>query len=362
NLGIAANIVKQGSSTSFVFRIQIQGPDGATDENNRWCATIAATQGKIFVPYSDFNTKCWDNSGNAYNGEPISAVVFLVPGEPTAVPYNFCVNGFAEGDSADDAPDGTAEVGDQSGRVGFTELSPDGDFDRAKVLVDGEEYVIQNNNWGNPSGTNLILEYFNNSFTVVEGSGSSTGGGVPASFPSIFIGANGETENGAVSTSGTDNLPRQISQITSAQSRFAWSGSTGSFNATYDIWFANSPPTSMYEDGIDGFIMIWVHDPADAQPIGSDQGDANVAGQTWDVWVGPRGDGPAGYNDAPVVSFVARSDIRSGSYNLKDFFTAAASYGIGSSMYLTDVFFGFEIWNGGAGGNLKVEEFTCVVQ
>jgi hypothetical protein len=46
---------------------------------------------------------------------------------------------------------------------------------------------------------------------------------------------------------------------------------------------------------------------------------------------------------------------------LKAFFTAAAKHGIGANMYLTDVFGGFEIWSGGAGGNLGVDEFTAVV-
>lgn len=366
--GIAANIVKQGSDTSFTFRVQIQGQNGATDANDRWCATITATQGKIFVPYTDFNTECWTATsttpatGTPYNNEPISAVVFLVPGEPTALPYNFCVNGFAAGNSAADAPDGTAEVGEQSGKVGFTNVSPDGDFDRAKVLVDGEEYIIQNNNWGNPTNTNLVLSYTDNSFKITEGSGSSPGGGIPASFPSIYIGGNGNTQNGVMATRGTDNLPKQISAITSAPSSFAWSGSTSSFNATYDIWFANSPPSGEYNDGIDGFIMIWVYKPSDEQPIGSDQGDFTYNQKTYDVWVGPRGDGPEGYNDAPVVSFVARESISSGDIDLKPFFTEAAKYGITANMYLTDVFFGFEIWNGGAGGNLGVNKFTCDVK
>jgi len=361
--GIAANIVKQGDETDFTFRVQIQGPNGATDENDRWCATITETQGKIFVPYEDFNTKCWDDSGDAYSGQPISAVVFLVPGEPTATPYNFCVNGFAPGDSADDAPDGPAEIGDQKGTVGFTEVSPDGDFDRSKVVVGGEQYIIQNNNWGNPSGTNLILDYLNNSFKIVEGNGSGPGGGVPASFPSIYIGANGNTAGGVLATSGTDNLPKRVDEIGSIATSFKWSGSTGSFNATYDVWFANSPPTMEYKDGIDGFIMVWAHDPADAQPIGSDQGDFTIDGKTFDVWVGPRGEGPAGFNDAPVVSFVSRGDISSWSFDLKAFITEArkAPYNMNAA-YLTDVFFGFEIWNGGAGGNLSVDEFTCKVE
>ena len=68
-----------------------------------------------------------------------------------------------------------------------------------------------------------------------------------------------------------------------------------------------------------------------------------------------------------VVSFVNPSednDSRAQSFkdvDLKAFFTAAASYGIPSTMYLTDVFAGFEIWSGGSGGNLGVDEFKAVV-
>src|SRR5690606_29125325 len=133
----------------------------------------------------------------------------------------------------------------------------------------------------------------------------------------------------------TDSLPKQISSIGSAQTSFAWSGSTSSFNATYDIWFANQPPNGPYNDGIDGFIMVWVHDPSDAQPIGTDQGDFTLGSTTYDVWVGPRGEGPEGYNDATVVSYVARGDVPSGSFDLKAFFDNAAGYGISSNMYLT---------------------------
>jgi len=364
--GLALNFVKQGGDTGFTLRAQIQGPDGARDdevgENDRWCATIEEVQGKVFVQWSDFNTKCWDGSGNDYNGEPISAIVFLVPGDPTATPYNFCVNGFAAGNGPEDAPDGTAQAGDQTGTVGSS--APDGDFERAKVLVNGENYIIQNNNWGNPDGTDLILNYTNNSFVIASGSGN--GGpsqGAPASFPSIYIGANGNTANGVYSTSTTDNLPRQTSQINSINTTLAWSGSTSEFNVTYDVWFAASPPQGQYEDGIDGFLMVWFRDPAGAQPIGSSVGSATIGGQSFTVWRGPRGDGPAGYNDAPVVSYVANSQINNWTFNLKEFFSNAESNGwLPSNLYLTDVFGGFEIWSGGAGGNLSVTEFSCVVE
>jgi hypothetical protein len=366
--GIAVNFVKKGADTSFTLRVQIQGPNGATSAAERWCATVVETQGKIFVPYTSFTPSCWETTaekrGTPYAMQPISAVVFNVPGKLTATPYEYCVNGFADGSAATDAPDGPAVAGDQKGVVGSS-VNPDGDFARAKVTVDGKSYIIQNNNWGNTGGE-LILNYTNNSFKITSGSG--TGASAPASFPSIYIGNNGNTANGVYSTKATDGLPVQISAIKSLPSTLRYSGSTGSFNATYDIWFANSPPTAEYKDGINGFVMIWLRDPGGKQPIGSVQAsNVMVAGMPWNVWVGPRGDGPAGPNNAPVVSFVnptEDNDSRAQSFkdvDLKAFFTAAASYGIPSTMYLTDVFGGFEIWSGGSGGNLGVDEFKAVV-
>jgi hypothetical protein len=378
--GIAVNFIKQGADTTFTLRVQIQGPNGAmagtAGAADRWCATIAEVSGKVFVPWASFTPSCWETTaalkGTPYAKQPISAVVFTVPGKLTDTPYNFCVNGLAYGTSAADAPDGTAVQGDQTGKIGGAG-GTDLDFARAKVSVDGHNYVIQNNNWGKPDGTDLELTYKNNSFKITGGTG--TGGDAPASFPSIYIGASGNTANGVYSTHPGDNLPTKISDITSVTSTFRYSGSTSVFNATYDIWFANAIPTATYNDGIDGFVMIWLRDPSGKQPIGtlqtisgSSDNTVTIAGMKWKVWKGPRGAGPMGsQSSAPVVSFVnptEDNDSRAQNFtnvNIKDFMTAAASYGISSSMYLTDVFAGFEIWNGGFGGNLSVDEFKAVV-
>lgn len=373
--GIALNFVKQGTDTTFTLRVQIQGPNGAmagtAGAADRWCATIAEVSGKVFVPWTAFTPSCWETTdakkGTPYAKQPLSAVVFSVPGKLTDTPFNFCVNGFTYGATKDDAPDGTAMQGDQTGKIGGAG-GTDLDFARAKVKVDGSDYVIQNNNWGNPSGSDLELTYKNNSFKITAGSGS--GGDAPASFPSIYIGASGNTANGNFSTHPGDKLPAKISDITSITSTLRYSGTTSVFNAAYDIWFANSaPPATMtYNDGIDGFVMIWLRDPTGKQPIGSKQGSVTIAGKSWDVWKGPRGAGPMGsQSSAPVVSFVnptENDDSRNQNFtnvNIKEFITAAAQYGIPSSMYLTDVFGGFEIWNGGSGGNLSVDEFKCVV-
>jgi hypothetical protein len=64
------------------------------------------------------------------------------------------------------------------------------------------------------------------------------------------------------------------------------------------------------------------------------------------------------------VNPTANDDSRAQNFsnvNLKDFLIAAGSFGISSAMYVTDIFGGFQIWSGGAGGNLSVDEFKCVV-
>src|SRR5690606_28080235 len=145
-----------------------------------------------------------------------------------------------------------------------------------RVSVGGENYVIQNNNWGNEFGSQTI-SFVNNSFTIIDGpDGTSSCAGCPLSFPSIYIGASGNTDLGKFHTRSTDNLPAAISDITSAMTSVTWSGNPGSgASATYDIWFAapsrGDLTNKRYNDGLDGFIMLWLYDPNGAstpQPIG----------------------------------------------------------------------------------------------
>lgn len=102
--GIAVRFDLQTNTT---FRIVLQGPNGATDPNDRWCATMPApdASGRAFVPFSAFNTECWGGgSGNPYAGGEIVSVAFLVPGASHSEPYSFCVYGWAVGNSIADAP------------------------------------------------------------------------------------------------------------------------------------------------------------------------------------------------------------------------------------------------------------------
>jgi hypothetical protein len=370
------------------FRIQIQGVKGASDATNRWCASVSGANGPSFVPFSSFSTTCWNTTGTKYNNEPISAVAFLVPGTTSAAkPFDITVVGFAPGTGVDAAPGKQQGCGTKSGTVGTTSLLSDAtkakDASTERTSVSGTDcktYIINNNNWGQESTSYQALDYVGNSFTVNVTSGSGGGANV-VSFPSIYIGANGNIGVGdAYNTWKDSGLPKKISEMKSAKSTFQWSGgNSGNYNAAYDIWFAKTSPTAgSYNDGISGFIMIWTFKPGSSQPIG-DSGKtraATIDGKGYHVWRGNRNATATGTDGAgrPVISYVADSTNNNFSSDLKLFFDDAVknasddmSNGSGitqafsSDWYLTDVFAGFEIWNGSDAKGLK-DTFTCVIE
>ncbi|HMA92023.1 MAG TPA: hypothetical protein VKP30_05015, partial [Polyangiaceae bacterium] len=323
------------------FRVQLQEPDCASNLAHCYCATITDATGPSFVAWSDFYAYCWnypervDTNNPAavkYAGQDIDAVVFSVPGNGTAdTAFDFTVSGFAPGDSTEDAPGEATGCGEQTGTIGATTASEDASMQRQVVTdKDCKKYVVFNNNWGQPSSTTQVLDYVGNSFTIKNSSAAASGQGVPGSFPSIYIGASGDLGGGTFSTWENSGLPKKISEISSVDTSFTWSGgSGGDYNAAYDVWFSRNQPTAgSYNDAISGFIMVWLYKPGSRQPIGSVKRQATIAGKEWDVWIGPRGNTSKG-TDAeggsgrPVVSYVAKSTLNSLSFNLKDFMTDA---------------------------------------
>jgi hypothetical protein len=221
------------------------------------------------------------------------------------------------------------------------------------------------------ASTNQTIQYTGNSFTITSPTGAEPGGGIPASFPSIYIGANGDTQRGVFSTTGDDNLPRQISAINTLNSTFRFNTANGDYNATYDIWLSTGAPTSAYSDAISGFVMIWLYKPGNRNPIGNAPIRTNVtipgAPGTWNVYAGPRNSGTV--TTRPVISYVATATITNFSnVNIKPFLTDAATVPgngftqVSTAWYVTDVFGGFEIWNGAGTMNLALQEFSATVQ
>jgi len=357
--GVAVNYSKSAGQT---LRIQLQGPSGDTDANQRWCAELTAVQGPAFVPYAEFRTSCWLAEGAAgsvaYAMQPIAAVVMTVPGDAAAaVPYDICVAGFADGNSIDDAPTFDTPVGLLTGTLS-------GEAARIKVLGrDGNSYIINNNAWGVNSGDgSQQIRFTGNSFEVLRQTAGPGGDSSPASFPSVYIGSNGATSgvNGA-STAGENPLPLQVNAITGLPTRFRHNSSGGDNNATYDVWFAPSPPQGQYDTALAAFLMVWTYKPGTRVAIGTSRGQANVGGRTWELFVGPRGGGGPDSN-LPVISYVnTGAAVLDYEFDLKAFIDDAVARNVGltTNMFLTDVFAGFEIWSGGVG--LRLDEFSIDV-
>jgi hypothetical protein len=222
----------------------------------------------------------------------------------------------------------------------------------------GKSYYLQSNWW--QTFANETEDYNGISFTVhnPQNASVSQSDGSPMGFPSIFIGqyaGNGTTAS---------NLPKQVSALTSVPTIYKTNNSsigTSNHNATYDVWFTqSSSPLSAGQSnpGAGGaYLMVWMFKPTDRQPRGNDSGRVNqtvngVSG-TWDVWVDTT--------NPPCVSYVSASPIDGLSFDLNDFIkdAVAKSYGVTSSMYLSIVFGGFEIWGGCDG--LSLTQFCAQV-
>jgi hypothetical protein len=87
--------VEIANSAGSVVLLQVQAPDGATNERARWCAEVSGSGG--FVPWTAFNTACWDGTGIPYQREPISGAMLLIPGTTSAqTTFDVCLVSLAE--------------------------------------------------------------------------------------------------------------------------------------------------------------------------------------------------------------------------------------------------------------------------
>jgi hypothetical protein len=232
-------------------------------------------------------------------------------------------------------------------------------FGSAELLVGAtKSYFLQSNWWQTYS--NETEDYTGLSFTVHNPQNASVppSNGSPMGFPSIFIG-----QYAGHSTQGS-NLPKQVSALTSIPTTYETKNSaigTTNHNAAYDVWFTQNGaplPANQGNPGAGGaYLMVWMFKPTDRQPRGSDsahtgQTVAGVSG-TWNVWIDNT--------SPPCISYVSSTPIDGLKFDLNDFIKDAVAkrYGITSSMYLSVVFGGFEIW-GGADG-IKLNQFCASV-
>ncbi len=352
------------------FNITLTGSSGGNDVRIGFTQSANSTTVAPYVPiaaftngwsgmicFSDATCPSWATAAQCTKatpmGTPYDMQIQVSAGQTTATTgtYNVCVSSIVPVTSSSTGTGGsggTASCTSPSGKGTIT-----AQFGTATVMCGSKEYIVQNNEWGSTAGQTITYGAGANfQVTVQKGTGASNN---PEGFPSVFTGANSGNNTGSSSM-----LPRAVSAITkgTAMTSMTWAdnGATGSYNATYDVWFSTGSggdPTASSPSG--GFLMVWYHMPSSNQPIGTMIASATIGGKNWNVWYGTNSG-----NGKPCVSYVAQTSINSFTFSLGDFIQDAVGRNyVQSSWYLTNVFAGFEIWNGGVG--LAVTDFSVTV-
>src|ERR1022692_4134850 len=265
--------------------------------------------------------------------------------------YNVCVSSIVPVTSTGGAGGTGGGTSSCSSVTGAGTISTQ--FGTAHVTCSGKDYMVQNNDWGVSAASQTITYGTGTKFKVATQNGTGAGNN-PASFPSIFTGANSNN------TTAGSGLPRAVSSIAKGSLSTSWTwaanGATGSYNAAYDVWFSTGSggdPSASSPSG--GFLMVWYEKPTANQPIGASVASTTIDGKNWNVWYGTNSG-----NGKPCVSYVAQQTINSLTYSLGDFIQDAVTRGyVQNSWYLTNVFAGYEIWSGGVG--LETTDFSVTV-
>jgi hypothetical protein len=220
----------------------------------------------------------------------------------------------------------------------------------------GKQYYLASNWWSKYDGQTISYEGL--TFTIGNPRGVASTSNDPIGYPTMYIG----TYSGHVNAKS--NLPKQVSALTTVPTVFSTNAAEGrrdEYNAAYDVWFTpDETPlgSSQYAPPAGGaYLMVWMFKPSNRQPRGQVQRDnhavTGVDGLTWSVWVDST--------NPPCISYVSTTPIDGLVFDLNDFIQDSVTnkFGITSSMYLSVVFAGFEIWAGGDG--LKVKNFCAQV-
>ena len=225
------------------------------------------------------------------------------------------------------------------------------DFAGTFVRVDGvnKQYFMQANWWGFYDQETETVDGL--SFSVANPTAATSYGDMPMGYPSFFIGSYaGHSPTGS-------NLPKQVSALSNVYTVFSTNASSKgytNFNAAYDVWLTSTGdplPSYQYDPGTGGaYLMVWLFMPMNRQPRGFNmhpsQAVRGLPG-TWDVWIDN--------SDPPCISYVSTTPLDKLDYDLNNFIqdAVANNYGVTSSMFLSIIFAGFEIWGGADGLQAK---------
>jgi Glycosyl hydrolase family 12 len=209
------------------------------------------------------------------------------------------------------------------------------------VTVAGGHYIVQNNRWG--ASTTQCISVNGAAFRITRADHHNATNGPPASYPSIYAGCHyGNCTTGS-------GLPRRVRDFGNPRAtlRIATPNS-GEWDAAFDLWFDPSANPPGQNHGAE--LMIWTNHRGRPQPIGSRVATVNLAGGSWDVWIGN-----IGWN---VISYVRTTPSNTlANFSVKAFTDDAVRRGkINTAWYMTSVQAGFEPWIGGTG--LAVDQYS----
>ena len=274
-----------------------------------------------------------------------------------------------------------AACGTTTGTVGSTTASQDASMQRGGGHRHGLQEVHHQQQQLGPAdrAPPKSSTYVGNSFTV-KSMQRHGGSSAPASFPSIYIGANGQIERhvrhlGRTAACRSRSAP---SAAPSPRSSGGGKSSGGNYNASYDIWFAkiiaHRGQLQRRHLGLHHDLALQARQPPAHRQRRS--APRPSLGKTWDVWAGPRGNTSHGHRRRWPSGHLVRGqehhaellrrsegflrrcgDERQRRHERGSGITQAFS----NSWYLTDVFAGFEIWNGGDAVGLQ-GEFLCEIK
>jgi len=106
--GVTVDIRNNAESPLFV---QLAGTTSA-NEPVTWCAPVVGNGG--YIPWTSFNTRCWDNSGSSYRYEQLQSLSIVAgPGSTTATTeFDYCLVNVAEsGSRSNELLNGTGWIG-----------------------------------------------------------------------------------------------------------------------------------------------------------------------------------------------------------------------------------------------------------
>jgi len=75
--------------TSTPVHLALHGP------TQTWCAVVTEPDG--LIPWDNFNTACWDNSGSSYDRSPLQSVSVNVTGDVASHDYRLCIQALGVG-------------------------------------------------------------------------------------------------------------------------------------------------------------------------------------------------------------------------------------------------------------------------